>query len=278
MNDFRAIRDDESSWDHTSRREFVDYYAQQSVSGESRQRFEAIKRAVLAIKEAYHLGTDGLDVLDIGCNAGTNSLLWAESGHRVHGIDINEPLVEIAKLRGKESGYAIEFLLGSATALPWPDGSMDVCLMPELLEHVPEWEACLDECSRVLRSGGILFLSTTNKLCPIQQEYNLPLYSWYPRPLKRHFENLARTSKPQLASHATYPAVNWFTYYSLRTELRKRNMTSLDRFDILAVTASGRKAAAANLIRYVPPLRSMAHVATPYTRIIAIKQAPRHRA
>jgi len=33
--------------------------------------------------------------------------------------------------------------------LPWPDGMMDVCLLPELLKYVLEWQACLKECSRV---------------------------------------------------------------------------------------------------------------------------------
>jgi 2-polyprenyl-3-methyl-5-hydroxy-6-metoxy-1,4-benzoquinol methylase len=55
---------------------------------------------------------------------------------------------------------------------------MDVCLLPELLEHVADWQSCLNEAARVLRPGGLLYLSTTNVLCPRQQEFNLPLYSF----------------------------------------------------------------------------------------------------
>jgi 2-polyprenyl-3-methyl-5-hydroxy-6-metoxy-1,4-benzoquinol methylase len=98
---------------------------------------------------------------------------------------------------------------------------MHVCLLPELLEHVVEWMACLKETARILRPGGVLFLSTTNKLCPSQQEFSLPLYSWYPRPLKRHFEKLAVTKRPELENFARYPAVNWFSFYSLRSELSR---------------------------------------------------------
>ena len=36
-----------------------------------------------------------------------------------------------------------------ATAVPWQDGSADIYLMPELLEHVADWQSCLDEAARM---------------------------------------------------------------------------------------------------------------------------------
>ena len=115
-------------------------------------------------------------------------------------------------------------------------------MAPELLEHVSEWEACLDEFARILKPNGILFLSTTNKLCPSQSEFNLPFYSWYPVFAKRYCERLALTSRPQIANYATYPAVNWFSFYSLKKLLLSRGFHSMDRFDIAALTKSGRTA------------------------------------
>ena len=158
----------------------------------------------------------GQKVLDVGCGAGALSLLWADAGHRVHGLDVNEPLLSLARERAEREGKSIEFKLGSATQLPWSDRSMDVCMVPELLEHVAEWQTCLREFVRILRPGGVLLLTTSNKLCPVQQEFNLPLYSWYPGPIKRYFERLAVTSRPDLANFAKYPAVHWFSYYGLR--------------------------------------------------------------
>lgn len=162
-----------SALDHSSHEKFYDYYANASLSQEACQRFGSIRDMILRI-----LRTNGaariLDVADIGCGAGTQSLMWAELGHRVHALDVNEPLLELAKQRTAEIGCAIYFRLDSAAELPWDDDSMDVCLVPELLEHVTQWKACLNEFSRVLRPGGVLFLTTTNKLCPIQQEFNLP--------------------------------------------------------------------------------------------------------
>ena len=171
--------------------------------------------------------------LDIGCGAGAQCILWASHGDHVRGIDVNASLIEVARNRAAAAHLDIRFDVGSATALPYENASADVCLMPELLEHVVEWQHCVDESIRILRPGGILFLSTTNRLCPIQQEFNLPFYSWYPRPLQRHFERLAATTRPDLANYARYPAVHWFTYYGLARFLRQRGMACLDRFDMV---------------------------------------------
>jgi 2-polyprenyl-6-hydroxyphenyl methylase/3-demethylubiquinone-9 3-methyltransferase len=213
-----------------------------------------------------------LTVADIGCGAGTLSMLWAEHGHRVFGIDINAQLIKLATERSRESDIKIDFQLGTATDLPWSDESMDVCLVPELLEHVQDWERCLDEFARVIKPGGVLFLTTTNKLCPRQQEFNLLMYSWYPAFIKRYFEKLAVSTWPELVNHAKYPAVHWFTFYSLRKALAKRGLTSMDRFDVTDIKKfAPMKRLTATAIRRVPILRVSAHMCTPYTMVVARK-------
>src|SRR5205807_1840429 len=152
-------------------------------------------------------------------------------GHKVRALDVNEPLIDLARRRAQGQGLDIAFEVGSATALPWAPASMDVCLLPELLEHVADWQACLREASRILRPGGLLYISTTNVLCPLQEEFNLPAYSWYPTSLKRHCERLAVTTRQSLANHAKYPAVNWFSFYSLRDWLTALDFKCYDRFD-----------------------------------------------
>ena len=193
---------------------------------------EAPTVAIKIAAAAHRSLADGrLDVADIGCNAGTQSCIWAERGHVVHGLDINGALLAIARRRALEHGLEIDFREGSATALPWLDASMDVCLLPELLEHVADWESCLTEAARILRPGGVLFVSTTNRLCPRQMEFELPLYAWYPARMKRHYERLAVTTRPELVNHAAFPAVNWFTPYQLRGRLEELGLRAWDHFD-----------------------------------------------
>lgn len=266
-----ADTDPSSAWDHGTNREFYDYYAAQSESPEAIRRARAARDVVLAVMGPLDPGAR-LDVADIGCGAGTFGLAWAEAGHRVSGLDVNRPLVELARERARERGLDARFEVGSATSLPWPDESMDVCSVPELLEHVAEWRTCLDEFTRILRPGGVLYLTTTNALCPRQAEFNLPGYSWYPGPLKRRYERLAVTTRPDIANHAKYPAVNWFTFYGLRAALAERGCSSLDRFDLLGFKDLGPvKRLIVGSIRALPPLRLAAHMATPGTRLAAIK-------
>ena len=261
-----------SAWDYSSHEEFLQYYAKESQSLATIQRFTLICETILRVLSEQQGQEEPLDVVDIGCGAGTQCFLWAERGHRVYGLDVNEPLVLLGKDRAAKRGHPVDFRVGSATELPWPDRSMDVCLLLELLEHVEQWEVCLKQCVRILKPGGILFLTTSNRLCPVQHEFNLPLYSWYPSRAKRYFESLARTDRPQLANHAVYPAVNWFTAYSLRAALGQYGLMTFDRFDLIDTSARGflaRWIVAA--IRAIPLLRWGAHVCTSGTTVLARK-------
>lgn len=260
-----------SDWDHSSHDSFYQHYEEGSLSENTLERFRAIRKAVLAALPRNR-AAERLAVADIGCGAGTQAIMWAEAGHQVHGLDVNEPLLELARKRASERGVVTEFTVGSATSLPWSERSMDVVLVPELLEHVAPWRECLNEFARVLKPGGVLYISTSNRLCPIQQEFSLPLYSWYPAFLKRHFEKLAFTTRPELAGYAKYPAVNWFDFFSLQRFLKPLNFVCLDRFDMMDVADKGAGVRLArNVIRTVAPLRFLAHVATPYTVVIARK-------
>jgi len=263
-----------ADWDFGSHEHFYDYYARGSQSPATLQRIRSLRDCVLRVAENTDFKMGMFEVADIGCGAGTQSLLWAELGHNVHGLDVNQPLLELARRRLGEQGHLIDFRLGSATKLPWTDESMDICLLLELLEHVAEWEPCLSECARVLRVGGILLLTTTNKLCPIQQEFNLPFYSWYPKPLKTYFERLAVTTWPAVANYAKYPAVNWFSFYRLRNTLEPYGFKCLDRFDIMDLSSKGVVGKwIVGGIQNFPALRWLAHVATPGTIVLAVKRS-----
>lgn len=269
----------QTDWDHSSAPNFVDYYEQQSLLPETVLRFTQLRDRALQLisasprrTEAETTETDPLHVADIGCGTGTQARLWAKLGHRVYGLDVNAPLIEIAERRAHKERLEIQFDVGSATELPYPDASMDVALLPELLEHVADWQGCLNEAIRILKPGGLLYLSTTNWLCPLQDEFNLPLYSWYPGFLKRRYERLAVTTRPEIANYCKYPAVNWFSYYALAAYLRPRGFRCLDRFDAIDAENLGQlEKLAIGLIRTLPPLRFIAQALTPGSRIFAFK-------
>jgi 2-polyprenyl-3-methyl-5-hydroxy-6-metoxy-1,4-benzoquinol methylase len=260
-------------WDHATHPRFFDYYAKESQSDDARRRFARLRDMIIRMMSNNDTAERSrLEIVDIGCGAGTQSLVWAELGHSVHALDVNEPLVTLGRERAAKAGFEIDFQVGSATALPWGDGSVDVCLALELLEHVAEWERCLQEFMRILRPGGAVFLTTTNRLCPMQAEYNLPLYSWYPAAVKRRCERLA-AKMPSLANYATYPAVNWFTYSGLRSYLQPHGFRCVDRFDMMDLDGkAAAERALVRAIRWSGPLRQLAHVCTRGTRLLAFKE------
>jgi SAM-dependent methyltransferase len=54
----------------------------------------------------------------------------------------------------------LDFLLPADSSIPAPDGSFDMVLSTQVLEHVPEPTGYITECFRVLRPGGFLILTT----------------------------------------------------------------------------------------------------------------------
>ena len=261
----------ERQWDTGSHEDFYKYYEQQSLTPQTLERFRAACETLLRVYGPLPKDRK-LDVLDIGCGAGTQSRFWIQSGHRYWGVDINEPLIQLARQRMAEQGVDARFDVGSATALPCGDKSVDICQMPELLEHVVDWQGCVVEAVRVLRPGGLLFISTSSKLCPKQDEFNLPLYSWYPGFAKRYWVRRALTDRPDIANYAKYPAVNWFSVYGLRNYLEPKGFQCLDRFDLIDGASKGALAQLVlSIARNFPPLRLLGQVATPYTLLLARK-------
>ncbi len=255
---------------------FVGYYSEASSTAEAFQRAQGLKSAVLRAREAAGLPIQHLDVADIGCNAGTQSRCWLEDSHNVSGLDISEGLITLARERNAQFGERANFSVGSATRLPWQDQRFDVVLLPELLEHVDDWQSCINEAVRVLKPGGTIFLSTTNCLCPVQQEFDLPMYSWYPGSLKKYFVKKSLTTSRHLVNFTSFPAIHWFSPYGLKAYLRRRGVSALDRFDLIDL--KDRSELARILVwatRSVAPLRFLGHVLTPSTIVVGHKLAPR---
>ena len=97
-------------------------------------------------------------ILDIACGEGYGAAALQKAGGSVTGVDISEAVCFHAC--GK---YGIDAKPGSAENIPLGNGSVDVIVSFETIEHVPSPERFLDECARVLAPGGMLIISTPNK-------------------------------------------------------------------------------------------------------------------
>ncbi|HZA61215.1 MAG TPA: methyltransferase domain-containing protein [Actinomycetota bacterium] len=93
-------------------------------------------------------------ILDVGCGGGL--MAPHVDGYRHVGIDLSHDSLRLAEKEG------IDPVRGDAAALPFADGSADVVIAGELLEHVPDLPAAVAELARVLRPGGTVVLDTIN--------------------------------------------------------------------------------------------------------------------
>ncbi len=104
----------------------------------------------------------GRNVLDVASGEGYGTRLLAERARYVLGVDIAEEAVEHARRAYAQSGL-LEFVLGDCTALPMAAASVEVVVSFETIEHVHNPGQVLNEFRRVLRSDGLLVISTPNR-------------------------------------------------------------------------------------------------------------------
>jgi len=113
----------------------------------------------------YHFASRfvaGKRVLDLACGEGYGSALLARRAARVLGVDVAQPAIDHARREYAKLANA-EFKVGSCTAIPAPDASIDVAISFETLEHIAEQEQFMAELARVLAPGGVLVISCPNK-------------------------------------------------------------------------------------------------------------------
>lgn len=113
---------------------------------------------VLEMLELFTSKLQGKKVLDVGCANGRDSKYFNERGMVVVGIDLCEPLLEIAK---KECPGCM-FMYMDMRQLDFPDKSFDGVWACASFLHIEKKEAqrTLREFYRVLKNNGILYIST----------------------------------------------------------------------------------------------------------------------
>jgi 2-polyprenyl-6-hydroxyphenyl methylase/3-demethylubiquinone-9 3-methyltransferase len=113
---------------------------------------------------AQRQSLQGSLIADIGCGGGILSESLARAGARVTAVDLAEDAIAVAQMHALEAGLSIDYRLQSAEALAELEpASFDAVTCMEMLEHVPDPVAVLGACSRLLKPGGRLFVSTLSR-------------------------------------------------------------------------------------------------------------------
>jgi SAM-dependent methyltransferase len=124
---------------------------------------EAGRRGAASVRGA--LERAGIDpgelraLLDFGCGCGRVTRHWAGLPAEIHGCDINPRLVSWCRGHLPFGRFEVTSL---APPLPYADGRFDFAYALSVFTHLPEalQHAWMTELRRVLRPGGLLFLTT----------------------------------------------------------------------------------------------------------------------
>lgn len=104
-----------------------------------------------------------LRIVDLGCGPGVSTFELARlrPASAVVGVDIARRMLEEARRRERDSGLPpgqVRWVRADAGRLPFRSGSVDALTGHSFLYLVPDRDAALAECLRVLRPGGRLIL------------------------------------------------------------------------------------------------------------------------
>ncbi len=105
----------------------------------------------------------GISILDIGCGGGLMSESLARLGATVHGIDVAERNIEIAREHAEASGLKVVYEAVEARDLIERGQVYDVVLNLEVMEHVSDLKLFLQQCNQLLAKNGLTIMSTINR-------------------------------------------------------------------------------------------------------------------
>ncbi|MBP6767238.1 MAG: bifunctional 2-polyprenyl-6-hydroxyphenol methylase/3-demethylubiquinol 3-O-methyltransferase UbiG [Reyranella sp.] len=105
----------------------------------------------------------GLSLLDIGCGGGLLSEPMTRLGASVTGVDASARNIATASVHAARQDLSIDYRQGTAETLAESGAQFDVVLALEIVEHVADVDLFLRSCGRMVKPGGLLFLSTLNR-------------------------------------------------------------------------------------------------------------------
>jgi SAM-dependent methyltransferase len=103
---------------------------------------------------------NGAHVLDAGCGSGYGAAAFSTAAS-VTAADISSEAIHHARQNFSRPG--LTFLQASCEALPFATAHFDLVTAFEVIEHLERWQQLLEEANRVLKSTGVLLVSTPNK-------------------------------------------------------------------------------------------------------------------
>jgi len=108
----------------------------------------------------------GKRVIDCGCGAGEYVRALSQSGASIVGIEFQKS--KLFEAETADASRPIALSVADIQNMPFRDGSFELALVNEVLEHVPDDLQGLREVKRVLKPGGLVIVFSPNRLYPFE--------------------------------------------------------------------------------------------------------------
>ena len=132
---------------HTDRRAYFSELAQTA------------QRHIMPYTDKWKLAAPGMDVLELGCGEGGNLLPYARRGCRVTGVDLCAGRTEQAREFFAEAGAEGRFVCADLAEWNGEGAAFDLILMHDVIEHIADKRAAMEQARRLLRPGGMVFVA-----------------------------------------------------------------------------------------------------------------------
>lgn len=107
----------------------------------------------------------GRDIIEAGAGEGYGAGILAPYAQSLHGMDYDLLACQHAASKyGVGAPCPLTFTQADLGALPLADECTDVIVNSQVIEHLPDQEAFVAECFRVLRPGGVFLVATPNRI------------------------------------------------------------------------------------------------------------------
>ncbi len=180
-------------------------------------------------------------LLDLGCGTGGVLVAAGRQAGVVVGVDIAARWLVVAQQQAAEVGLENASLVcACAEHLPFRDGSFDVVVANDVLEHSQSQRQLLQEARRVLRADGLLLLSTQNRWS-LRGEPHVGVWGvgFLPRPWMARYVRLVRGVPYRYIRLLSLPELNGMLR-SAGLHVSRRMLPRASREELIGVGKSER--------------------------------------
>jgi len=166
----------------------------------------------------------GASVLEIAPGPGYFCIELAKLGdYRISGLDISKSFVKIARSNAAEAGIPVDFRLGNASDMPFPEASFDFTFCQAAFKNFSQPVKAIEEMYRVLRPGGTAVISDLRRDASMDD-------------IAREVDNMGLGTLDRLFTKWTFKAMLLKTAYSVE---EMRSMIAQTSFKSARVEVGG---------------------------------------